>query len=77
MFWTIFLAVLAALLTMWAIDNISRSHRRWKAFCEAQTEEHNRLVQKYSDKGDRKMAEMQPEFYRDWKKAAKRWWGMR
>jgi hypothetical protein len=77
MFWTIFLAVLSALLTMRAIHDLSRSHRRWKGYCEAQAEEHNRLMNHFSDKGNQEMAEMHAKYYRLWKKDAKSWWGLR
>ena len=77
MFWTIFLAVTAALLTARAIDQLLLSHRKYKAYCEAQAEEHNRLMQSYDDKGDPKMAEMHASLYMQWMKDAKSWWGLR
>jgi hypothetical protein len=60
---------------MGAIHKWSRSHRRWKEYCEAQAEVHNRLMNKNHDSGNQEMAEMHAKYYRHWSKDAKSWWG--
>jgi hypothetical protein len=81
MFWTMFLAVLAALLVMRKIDEFSREHRCWKRYCKAQISYYNCLMAYYADnfpKDDPRRERGLKEYgeqYGYWAKQSKSWVG--
>lgn len=77
MFWTMFLAVLAALLVMREIDKFSRQHRCWKRYCKAQIDYENCLMAYLANnfpKEDTRLKE-HAEQYGYWVKQSKSWVG--